>query len=626
MLLVGISFSCLDRGKSALVQRLESIFYARDFAKVPNAVFQVSDYGAVGDGATINTLAIQKAIDEASAEGGGVLTFKPGIYLSGALYVKSNVELHLDEGVTIKAIQNEEAYPDIWTRVAGIEMYWPSALINVYQQKNVRITGTGTIDGNGKFWWDKFWGDPPRSGGMWTDYNARGIRWAVDYDCKRVRAVVVYESEDVLLEDFTVERSGFWTVTMTYCKRVYVNRIVIRNNIGGFGPSSDGINTDSSSDILVENCDIDCNDDNLCIKAGRDSDGLRVNRPAENIVYRHSVTRAGHGLITLGSETSGGIRNVEVYGLEAEGTNTGIRFKSARVRGGLMENIWFHDIRMNRVASPFHFELDWYPSYSYPIIPEDFPLDSVPAHWEIMTTPVSPPLKGIPEFRNVRISRVTATQAKTAIHVNAFQEKPMTDLVWNDVQLEALEPGFIKHARNWTMDKVTLKVPGSAKIEMTNCVDVDYPEYISSTPEDKREALSVSKGTSPDFSILLHRLGSGQSDEKITTFSGQHGIIGKGDSLESDTLRLIIIPGEECEFTFFEPLGDGFYYTPVTITSRDEGSLLSISGERVHQWIIYRKTRKVPAEVIGADHWQYHPKGMWLEASIRGSSLKISIR
>lgn len=215
--------------------------------------------------------------------------------------MKSNVELRLDEGVTIKAIQDDSQYPEIWSRIAGVEMFWPAALINIYEQKNVRISGKGIIDGNGKYWWDKFWGDPPRSGGMWIDYNARGLRWSVDYDCKRVRASVAYGSDDVLFKDFTVKRSGFWTVTMTYCDRVHVDGVVVRNNIDGFGPSSDGINTDSSSDILVENCDIDCNDDNLCIKAGKDADGLRVSRPAENIVYRNSLTQSEHGLITLGS-------------------------------------------------------------------------------------------------------------------------------------------------------------------------------------------------------------------------------------------------------------------------------------------------------------------------------------
>ena len=463
--------------KSELVQRLEGIFYTPDFAKTPEKTFSVADYGAIGDGKTLNTQAIQQTIDAAAAAGGGKVTFPAGTYVSGALFIKSHVNLHLGEGVTIQAIQDDQHFPDKWTRIAGIEMDWPAALINIYEQENVRITGKGVIDGNGKFWWDKFWGDPPRSGGMWVNYTERGIRWAVDYDCKRVRPVVVYKSKEVLLKDFTVKRAGFWTISLTFSERVHVDGLVIRNNIGGFGPSSDGINTDSSSDILVENSDISCNDDNLCIKAGRDSDGLRVNKPAENIVYRNCITREGHGLFTLGSETSGGVRNVEVYGLEARGTNTGIRFKSAKVRGGLIENIWFHDIKMDKVKSPFHFELNWYPEYSYPTIPESEKTADMPRHWKVMTTPVDPPEKGIPEFRNLRLSNITVTGAEKGIYANAYPEQPIHHLNWENVSIEAQKGGSLKHAADWKMDNVTLTTLTDEALSLQNCERVETPQW-----------------------------------------------------------------------------------------------------------------------------------------------------
>jgi polygalacturonase len=194
--------------KSKLVTCLEGIFYDPSFATIPETVFNAAHYGAIGDGVKVDTVAIQKCINAASTCG-GVVTFAKGIFISGALFVKSNVELRIDEGVTIRAIQDDDHYPEIWTRIAGVEMNWPAALINIYQQRNVRISGKGSIDVDGKYWWDKFWGDPPLSGGMYKDYEERGLRWAVDYDCKRVRGVVVYDSEDVLMKDFTVKRSGF---------------------------------------------------------------------------------------------------------------------------------------------------------------------------------------------------------------------------------------------------------------------------------------------------------------------------------------------------------------------------------------------------------------------------------
>lgn len=461
--------------KSKLVRKLESIFYDPGFAKIPEKIFPAESFGVKADGTTINTKAIQAAIDAAHKAGGGVVTLPEGTTVSGAIFVKSNVELRLDEGVVLQAVNDDAEFPDKWTRIAGIEMDWPAALINVYEQENVRITGKGVIDGNGKYWWDKFWGDPVREGGMYPDYVKRNLRWALDYDCKRVRPMVIYKSKDVLLKDFTVKRAGFWTITFTYSDRVHIDGVTIRNNIGGHGPSTDGINTDSSSNVLVENCDVDCNDDNFCIKAGRDSDGLRVNRPVENVVIRNCKTGSGAGLFTLGSETSGGMNNIEVYGLKAKGTGSGFKLKSAKVRGGVMRNVWIHDIEMDGVASPFNWELNWFPSYSYPPRPKNIPESEWPAHWHVMLTPVDPPERGIPEFHSIRISNVKVTNAKRAIYANAYAEKPLRNVQWENVTIEAQSGGSINNAKDWTMTNVTLKA--SSTVEVKNSTNVQLPDF-----------------------------------------------------------------------------------------------------------------------------------------------------
>ncbi len=472
----GVQTPLLMPGKSPLVRQLESVFYDDDFCAIPDRTFNVADFGAVGDGQTLNTAAIQKAIDTAAAAGGGRVTFDPGTFVSGALFIKTNVDLHIPAGVTLQAIQDDAHYPDVPSRIAGVTMDWPAALLNVYHEQNVRISGKGTVDGNGKYWWDKFWGDPPASGGMIVDYARRGLRWAVDYDCKRVRALVVYESEEVVIEDIDLYRSGFWTISLTYSDQVHVNGVTIRNNFDGhFGPSSDGINTDSSRNVLVENCDIDCNDDNLCLKAGKDADGLRINRPTERVIYRNCITRAGHGLFTLGSETSGGMHDIEVYGLHALGTNTGIRFKSAKIRGGVIRDIYIHDITMTDVASPFRFELNWYPSYSYPTIPESIPESEYKEHWRTMTIKVDPPERGIPEFRNITLANMSVKNAGTGLYVNAYAEKPMRDMLWKNITIEAQKPGSITCAQDWIMENVTLLTPTDDPIKLDQVENVQLP-------------------------------------------------------------------------------------------------------------------------------------------------------
>ena len=454
-----------EEAKSELVKKMESIFHEEFFAVVPQKTFSVADHGAKGDGKTIDTISIQETIDEASAAGGGVITFPEGAYLCGAVFLKSNIELRVDKGVIIRAIQDNSHYPEMPTRIAGVEMKWPAALINVYEQENVRISGDGVIDGDGSFWWQKWHG-------MQEDYKQRDLFWLINYDCKRVRPVVIWKSKNVLLEDLTIERAGFWTVSVTYSDRVHVDGLVIRNNIGGQGPSTDGIDIDSSKNVLVENCDIDCSDDILCIKSGRDADGLRVNRPSENIVCRNCIGRRGLGLITLGSETSGGIRNVEAYGLRGEGTHRGVRLKSAKGRGGMMENIHFHDIEMDRVGTAFHFWLSYEPCGT---IPKDIPEDQIKDYWRVMAQPIVPPEKGLPEFRNIHISNIVAKNSQTAFTVFGCPDMPIHDLYWRDVLIEAKTPGWIRYAKDWKMENVNIKCPDGKLPLLKDCRNVDMP-------------------------------------------------------------------------------------------------------------------------------------------------------
>ncbi|WP_340114916.1 glycoside hydrolase family 28 protein [Maribellus mangrovi] len=612
--------SCTQENESQLVQRLEGIFYDESFAQVPDKEFNVADYGAVADEKTLATEGIQKTIDAAAEAGGGKVIFPTGTYLSGALFVKSNVELNIGEGVVIQAIQDNDHYPRLWTRIAGIEMKWPAALINVYDESNVRITGKGVIDGNGKYWWDKFWGDPKYTGGMWGEYKEKGIRWAVDYDCERVRPVVIWESEDVLLKDFTVKRAGFWTVSLTYSTRVHVDGVVVRNNIGGHGPSSDGIDTDSSKDILVENCDIDCNDDNLCIKAGKDADGLRVNQPAENIVYRNCITRAGHGLITLGSETSGGMRNIEVYGLEAIGTNIGIRFKSAKVRGGVIENISFHDMKMKDVANPFHFELNWYPEYSYCTIPVNIPEEEIKDRWRVLSQRVEPEEKGIPEFKNISLSNIKVENAQRAFYANAYPEKPIHDIHWKDVSVEAKESGKLTYASNWTMENVLLKTETGRPIELQDCENIEQPEIVKTSESQPQEQEELS---------LDQQMGAinRNADAVIIPVNPEaNQALTNGDTTDfSETMNIYILKAENATLSYYEPLGDGFYQTPVEVSVINVGATFEIKGQKEHVYSFIVSRDEKPENVTGADDWEFNADQKKVLIQKKGKSFKIQI-
>jgi polygalacturonase len=422
-------------------------------------VFYANDYGAQGDGKALNTTAIQKAID-AAAEAKGTATLKAGTYLTGSLFLKSGMTLDVPEGVTLVGSEELKDYPMLPTRIAGIEMTWPAALVNVRDQKDVTITGKGTIDGDGPVWWKSYWD-------LRATYEPKGLRWASDYDARRPRLLLIQNSEDVKLGGgIELKRSGFWTVQILYSHDVHVNGVTIRNNEGGKGPSTDGIDIDSSHNVLVEHADIDVNDDALCLKAGRDSDGLRVNRPTEHVVLRDSIIRHGAAAVTIGSETSGGFRDIEAYNITAlSGVPSGVLFKSAHTRGGFAENIRIHDLKLEGVAIPIHVTMNWNPSYSYAAIPAG--MTDVPAYYKVLATPV-PEAQGLPHFRDVHIWNVKATGAREAFNVSGYADAPLENFTLDNIAIEAKTAGIIANAKNWKMEHMEIKTADGSTVKFTD--------------------------------------------------------------------------------------------------------------------------------------------------------------
>ncbi|MBW2962551.1 glycoside hydrolase family 28 protein [Mesonia aestuariivivens] len=439
--------------------------------QVKEKTYWVNDYGVKNDTTVLNTTAIQTAIDDCAKNGGGTVSFQPGVYLSGSIFVKEGVHLEIPKNVEIRGSENIEDYPEIDTRIAGIEMKWPAALINVRNQKNVKIDGEGLVNGQGKVFWDYYWN-------LRKEYEPKGLRWIVDYDAKRPRTFLIANSENVFLEDLNIQKAGFWTVQVLYSKYITVDGLTIRNNIGGHGPSTDGVDIDSSQWILVQNCDIDCNDDNFCLKAGRDWDGQRVDRPTEYVVIRDCIARAGSGLFTIGSETAGDVRHVYASNIKGLGTKNGLNVKSAITRGGTVEDVYLENIEMDSVRTFIEVSMNWNPSYSYSKLPEGYDIDSVPQRWRTLLKEVKPASKGIPTFKDISLHNINVRRAKRAINVNGLENSYITNFNLKDVHIQAATAGQINYSENWNLENVSLKTEDNSKVKIEHSPGVKLPDSL----------------------------------------------------------------------------------------------------------------------------------------------------
>jgi polygalacturonase len=296
-------------------------------------------------------------------------------------------------------------------------MKWPAALVNASNITGLQITGEGTIDGSGLRWWKEYWEARANEPDHLDPH----------FKVQRPRLIHIYNSRQVMVRDLLLKDSAFWNLQLTYCDGVEIHNLKVRApHTPVPAASSDGIDIDSTRNVLIAGCDIDCDDDGICLKAGRDADGLRVNRPTENVVVRDCHVGHAAGLVVFGSETSGSIRHVQVLNCKADnGCSDVVRFKSHLGRGGVVEDVLYQNIEADGVREVFSFNLEangglW--------IPEQF------------RTPV-PPDKAVPVFRNIVVRNLKARNAKTAAYIVGLPESPIREITLDDIDIEA-ERGF----------------------------------------------------------------------------------------------------------------------------------------------------------------------------------------
>ncbi|HZY74528.1 MAG TPA: glycoside hydrolase family 28 protein [Edaphobacter sp.] len=394
--------------------------------------YLITDYGAVPDGTTVNTRAIQSAIDKcASSKTGGVIVVPKGIFLSGAIFLKQGVNLLVEKDGVLKGTTNIDDYPLIQTRWEGTEQLWTSAFVNAESVSDLDISGEGTIDGSGEEWVQK---NPYRRAAAIFGAESPSMRSTPPPVRRgRPRLLGIQNSKRVRIANLNLHNQAVWCLFILYSEDVLADglRITAEHNI----PSSDGIDIDSSKHVRVNNVYIDVNDDCISIKSGKDADGLRVNRPAEDIIIENSHFAYGHGGVAMGSETSGGIRNVEVRNCTVDSGNWApIRFKTQPSRGGVVENITYRNIKLHETKQAFEFNLEWR-----------------------MVPPIAPPAAVLPVVRNVKIIDVSGDVESVGI-IHGLAGSPIQGVTFKNCKITAKKGFKIDHARNVDITGLSLDV------------------------------------------------------------------------------------------------------------------------------------------------------------------------
>jgi polygalacturonase len=326
----------------------------------PARAFEISAYGAVGDGKASCTEAIRKAIAACTAAGGGKVVVPKGRFLTGAIRLENNVNLHLEDDATLAFTDDVSQYPIVFTRWEGVELMNLSPFIYAFEVHDVAITGRGTLDGQASAdrWWN--WrlagaGNPGRdrpARNRLIAMQAKGVPVAERVfgpsDYLRPNFIQPYRSRNILIDGPTIVNSPMWEIHPVLSRSVTVRNVTIRSH----GPNNDGCNPESCAGVLIEGCTFDTGDDCIALKSGRNDDGRRLNVPVENIVIRNCTMKDGHGGVVIGSEISGGARNIfaEQCRMDSPQLDRALRVKTNAVRGGTIENVYMRDVTVGQVA------------------------------------------------------------------------------------------------------------------------------------------------------------------------------------------------------------------------------------------------------------------------------------
>lgn len=474
MILAYLSFSCQNSSISTesyatspkQASFVESLYADLPFdmprvqePQFPDYEINLTDFGAVGDGMTKNTQAFADAISAVAKKGGGTLVIPRGIWLTGPISLQSNVRIHTEEGALVKFSDDKDDYPLVEVSFEGLETYRCTSPINGRNLENIAFTGKGIFDGSGDVWrhvkkekmapgsWNKL----VKSGGVLSDdgriwypseqykkgdttgnFNvpdlSRREQFEAVKDYLRPVMVSLVKCKKVLLDGPTFQNSPAWNIHPLMCEDVIIRNLTVRNP--WYSQNGDGLDLESCKNALIYNNTFDVGDDAICFKSGKNEDGRKRGMPTENVIVSHNTVYHGHGGFVVGSEMSGGVRNVKVSDCTFIGTDVGLRFKSTRGRGGVVENIYISNIDMIEIPTEaIRFNL-FYGGNS-PILESD-----QQAETEARDETLVPVTEETPSFRNIHMKNIKVSRSHTAAKFQGLPEMNLQNVTLEDAKFD----------------------------------------------------------------------------------------------------------------------------------------------------------------------------------------------
>ena len=468
---------------------------------IPAYTVSVTDFGAINGGQVLCTKAFDKAIEAVSKKGGGKIIVPRGIWLTGPITLKSNIEIHTETGSLIVFSTDKSLYPLVETNFEGFNTYRSTSPINGRNLENIAITGKGVIDGSGEAWravkkeklTDSQWKKLVASGGLlgengktWypsqqfingekvAEMNVpRELKTKAEFeqvkDFLRPVMISLISCKKVLIDGPTFQNSPAWCIHPLMCEDFTLRNTTVRNP--WYSQNGDGIDIESCKNSVIHDSNFDVGDDAICIKSGKDKEGRDRGIPNENLVVKNCIVYHGHGGVTVGSEMSGGVRNLHVSNCTFIGTDVGLRFKSNRGRGGVVENIYISDIEMMNIPTQaISFNL----YYSGRSASED-----IEAGENGSVEKLLPVTEETPQFKNIFIRDVNCKGASQGIFLQGLPEMNLENIVLENIQMEADFGMICTDAKNVTIKNLKLKTKKTPVIDLRNSTDITIDRLIT---------------------------------------------------------------------------------------------------------------------------------------------------